>query len=184
LLKRELNLYQKEVNEMEAMEAILTRRSIRKFKETPIDEKMLNELLEAAMSAPSSSNGQPWHFLVVTDRKILDEIPKFHPYSNMVKEAPAAVFVCGDLQLEKGKGVWVQDCSAATENLLIAANAKGLGAVWLGVYPIETRVTGSQKLLDLPDYVIPLCIIVVGFPAEKKPPANRFNPERVHRNKW
>ena len=169
---------------MEAMEAILTRRSIRKYEARLVDESIQRELLDAAMNAPSSSNGQPWHFVIVTDRKTLDEIPNFHPYSKMVKEAPMAVFVCGDLQLEKRKGVWVQDCSAATENLLIAANARGLGAVWLGVYPIEERIIGTRRLLGLPDHIIPLCIVVMGYPAENKPPANRFNPDRVHRNKW
>jgi nitroreductase len=169
---------------MDAMEAIFTRRSIRKYIPTPVAENTLHELLNAAMSAPSSSNGQPWHFVAVTDRKIIDEIPKFHPYSNMVKESPLVVFVCGDLQLEKGKGVWVQDCSAATENLLIAANAMGLGAVWLGVYPLEERVTGSRRLLGLPDNIVPLSIVVIGYPAEKKPPANRFKSERIHMEKW
>ena len=90
---------------MEAMEAILTRRSIRKYEARLVDESIQRELLDAAMNAPSSSNGQPWHFVIVTDRKTLDEIPNFHPYSKMVKEAPMVVFVCGDLQLEKGKGV-------------------------------------------------------------------------------
>ena len=169
---------------MDAMEAILSRRSIRKYGSASISESDIHELLDAAMSAPSSSNGQPWHFIVISDRKTLDEIPKFHPYSNMIKETSLAIFICGDLQLEKGKGVWVQDCSAATENLLIAANAKGLGAVWLGVYPIEERVTGARRLLGLPAHIVPLCIVSVGSPAEKKPPANRFNPARVHRDKW
>jgi nitroreductase len=169
---------------MEAMEAIISRRSIRKYTPDSVTEGEIHELLAAAMSAPSSSNGQPWHFVTITDRQTLDEIPKFHPYSNMIKEAPLAVVVCGDLQLEKGKGVWVQDCSAATENLLVAAHAMGLGAVWLGVHPIEERINGVRKLLGLPAHVVPLCIIVVGHPAEKKPPSNRFNPERVHRNKW
>jgi len=169
---------------MDAMQAILSRRSIRKFGTASINETDIHELLDAAMSAPSSSNGQPWHFIVITDRKILDEIPKFHPYSNMIKEAPLAFIICGDLNLEKGKGVWVQDCSAATENLLIAANAKGLGAVWLGVYPIANRVTGVCWLLGLPAHIVPLCIVAVGHPAEKKPPANRFNLDRIHRDKW
>jgi nitroreductase len=169
---------------MEAMEAILSRRSIRKYTGNLINDNEIQALLNAAMAAPSSSNGQPWHFVTITDRRPLDEIPKFHPYSNMIKEAPLAVVVCGDLQLEKGKGVWVQDCSAATENLLLAAHAMGLGAVWLGVYPIEERVNGLRAILALPSHIIPLCIIVVGHPAEKKPPANRFNPERVHQNKW
>ena len=169
---------------MEAMEAIISRRSIRKYTPDAVTEGEIHELLAAAMSAPSSSNGQPWHFVTITDRQTLDEIPKFHPYSNMIKEAPLAVVVCGDLQLEKGKGVWVQDCSAATENLLVAAHAMGLGAVWLGVHPIEERINGVRKLLGLPAHVVPLCIIVVGHPAEKKPPSNRFNPERVHHIKW
>ena len=169
---------------MEAIEAIISRRSIRKYTPDSVTEGEIHELLAAAMSAPSSSNGQPWHFVTITDRQTLDEIPKFHPYSNMIKEAPLAVVVCGDLQLEKGKGVWVQDCSAATDYLLVASHAVGLGAGWLGVHPIEERINGVRKLLGLPAHVVPLCIIVVGHPAEKKPPSNRFNPERVHRNKW
>jgi nitroreductase len=169
---------------MDAMEAILTRRSIRKYKAAPIPESLIHALLDAAMNGPSSGNAQPWHFVVVTDRKILDGIPKFHPYSDPVKEAPLAIFVCADLHLEKNKGAWVQDCSAAIENLLIAANAQGLGAVWLGVYPYEERVNGVRKLLGLPEHVITLGIILVGYPAEKKPPANRFKQERIHQNKW
>jgi nitroreductase len=169
---------------MDTMEAILSRRSIRKYTTEPISEHTLHALLDAAMNAPSSANGQPWHFVIITDQKILNEIPKFHQYSNMVKEAPMAIVICGDLKLEMGKGIWVQDCSAATENLLIAAHANGLGAVWLGVYPMEERVDGVRKLINLPDHIMPLCIIVVGHPAESKPPGNRFNPERVHRDKW
>jgi nitroreductase len=169
---------------MDAMQAILSRRSIRKYTADPVTESVLHELLDAAMSAPSSANGQPWHFVTITDRKTLDAIPTFHQYSDMIREAPLAIVVCGDLRLERGKGIWVQDCSAATENLLIAANAKGMGAVWLGVYPMEERIAGVRKLLGLPDHVVPLCIVVVGHPAETKPPANRFNPERVHRETW
>ena len=169
---------------MDAMEAILTRRSIRKYSPGAIDDNIIHQLLEAGMSAPSAANGQPWHFIVVTDRKILDKIPDFHPYANMIKEAPLAIFVCGDLQLEKGKGAWVIDCSAATENILIAANAKGLGSVWLGMYPLEERVNGARKLLSLPIHILPLCIISIGYPGENKPPSNRFNQERVHLNKW
>ncbi len=169
---------------MEAMEAILSRRSIRKYAPTPLSDEQLHGVLDAAMNAPSSSNGQPWHFVVIDDRRVLDEIPKFHPYSSMLKEAPVAVVVCGDTSLERSKGVWVQDCSAATENILLAARAQGLGSVWLGVFPIEERVTGVRKLLGLPDNVMPLNIIALGHPGETKPPANRFNVERVHKNRW
>ena len=169
---------------MEAIEAILSRRSIRKYTVDSIPENVIDELLKVAMSAPSASNEQPWHFVVIDDRRIMDDIPKFHSYSQMLTEAPLAIVVCGDLLLAKGKGWWVQDCSAATQNILIAANAKGLGAVWLGVYPREQRVEGVRKLLGLPEHIIPLCIVSIGYPAERKPPSNRYDPARVHRNKW
>lgn len=166
------------------MEAILSRRSIRKYTNQPVPEQVVKELLEAAMSAPSAVNQQPWQFIVINDRKILDEFPKLHPCSLMLRAAPVAILVCGDLQLEKIGGYWVQDCSAATENILIAANAKGLGAVWLGVYPVERRVTGIKKLLDLPENVIPFSIVSIGYPAVKKPPANRYDSSRIHYNRW
>ena len=169
---------------MEAMDAILSRRSIRKYTEDPVPEKVINELLEAAMSAPSSSNQQPWHFVVITDRTILFEIPRFHPHSNMLYEAPLVIAVCGDLNLEKNKGMWVQDCSAATQNILLAAKAKGLGAVWLAVYPREHLINSVRKLLALPQHVFPLSLVSVGYPAEEKPRANRFNASKVHQNRW
>lgn len=166
------------------MDTILSRRSIRKYTSQPVSEEIIKELLEAAMSAPSAGNQQPWHFVVINDRHVLDDVPTVHPYSQMMKEASAAILVCADLQLDKHKGYWVQDCSAATENILIAAQAKGLGAVWLGVYPREDRVNGLKKLLNIPENVIPLSLIPVGHPAEHKPPANRFNSSRVHYNSW
>jgi nitroreductase len=169
---------------MDALEAILSRRSIRKYKPTPIPENTVHELINAAMHAPSAGDKHPCHFVVVTSRKILDQIPSFHEYSNMVKEAPLAVFVCGDTQTENSSGMWIQDCSAATENLLIAANAKGLGSVWLGVYPLEGRINGCRKLLGLPDSVLPLCIVVIGHAGEHKPPVNRFNAGKLHWDKW
>lgn len=166
------------------MKAILSRRSIRKYTPDKVPEKDLRELLEAAMAAPSAGNEQPWHFIVIDDRDILRQIPSFHPYSHMLKEATVAILVCGDETLEKYKGYWVQDCSAATENILIAVEEKGLGAVWLGVYPVEERVAGLRRLLGIPDQVIPFSLIPVGYPAEHKEPANRYNEARVHRNKW
>jgi nitroreductase len=173
-----------EVTLMDAMEAILSRRSIRKYTKEPVPESIVKEILEAAMSAPSAGNEQTWHFVIVNDRKILDEIPKIHPYSQSVKTASVAVVVCGDLKLEVHKDFWVQDCSAATENILIAVQSKGMGAVWLGLHPIPERVKGMQKLLKLPDHVLPLAVIPIGYPDEQKPPANRFNTSRIHHNSW
>ena len=169
---------------MDALDAILSRRSIRKYTAQPISDETIKEVLEAAMAAPSAGNEQPWHFVVIDDRRMLDEIPKFHPYSRMLAGAPMAILVCGDLELQKYEGYWVQDCSAATENLLIAAQAKGLGAVWLGVYAIEERVVGFRKLLGIPDHVIPFALISIGYPAEQKPGADRYNSSRVRRNRW
>ena len=169
---------------MDAMDAILSRRSIRKYTPEEVPDTVIQELLEAAMAAPSASNQQPWQFMVIRDRRVLDQIPGCHPYSAMVKEATVVILVCGDLKLETSKGFWAQDCSAATENLLLAAHARGLGAVWLGVYPREDRVKGLRKLLNLPDHVVPLALVPVGFPAEKKPRAGRYNAARVHYNQW
>jgi nitroreductase len=169
---------------MDAMDAILSRRSIRKYTSEPVPDQLLEELLGAAMSAPSAGNEQPWHFIVITDRGMLNEIPRYHPYSHMVREAPVAILVCCDIQLDKHDGLWVQDCSAATENLLIAVQAKGLGGVWLGVYPREERVTGLRKLLSIPENVVPFSLIPIGYPGEQKPRADRYDTSRVHYNRW
>lgn len=169
---------------MEAIETIFKRRSIRRYTDEAVPEETVQELLKAAMSAPSAGNEQPWHFIVVNDRKILDEVPKIHPYSQMLRAAPLAIVVCGDLQKEVFSGFWVQDCAAATENLLLAATAQGLGAVWVGVHPMKEREQGLQKLLHLPEHVIPFAIVSIGHPAEHLPPANRYDPSRVHRNTW
>jgi nitroreductase len=169
---------------VDAIEAILSRRSIRRYTPQPVPEAVIKQLLEAAMSAPSAGNEQPWQFVVITDRRTLDEIPGFHPYAEMVKEASVVILVCGDLRLEKYKDHWVQDCSAATQNLLLAAHAKGLGAVWVGIYPTEDRILRMQKLLGLPRHVVPLCLVPVGHPAERVPREERYDASRVHQNRW
>ena len=168
---------------MDAMEAILTRRSIRKYTKQPVSDEVLKKLLEAAMCAPSASNRQPWCFVVINDRKVLDEIPNYHPYAQMLKEAPVAILVCCDRDLQMGD-YGVQDCSAVTQNILLAAHAKGLGAVWLGVYPTESRVTDIKKLLNLPEHIIPISLISIGYPVEQKPRLDRYRADRVHHNHW
>lgn len=168
---------------MEALEAILTRRSIRRYTGEPVPAPMIEELLAAAMSAPSSKNQQSWHFVVITDREILRQVPSFHPYAKMVPDAPAAILVCGDLKRDE-YGFWVQDCSAATQNILLSAHAKGLGAVWLGVYPLEDRVQGFRRLVGVPDHVVPFALVPVGFPAVRKPREDRFDRSRIHRDRW
>jgi len=136
------------------------------------------------MAAPSAGNERPWHFIVMRDRKLMDGVIDVHPYAQMLKQAPVAVLVCGDPSLEKYKGFWVQDCSAATENILIMAVQLGLGAVWLGIYPIEERVEGLRRLLGLPEGVIPFALVSIGHPAEEKKNGDRYDPSRVHNDGW
>ena len=136
------------------------------------------------MSAPSAGNEQPWHFVVLRKRRILNAIPEIHPYSQMLKQAALGILICGDLSLEVYKGFWVQDCSAAIQNMLLAAHSLGLGAVWLGIYPMEERVTGVRKMLSIPENIVPFAIVSIGWPAEEKPPAKRYRADRVHYDGW
>lgn len=169
---------------MDAYEAILTRRSIRKYRSDPIPEAIVTDLLRAAMSAPSAGNDRPWHFIIMNERKLMDSVPEFHPYAAFIKEAPLAIVVCGDTSVGKIDGFWVQDCSAAAQNLLLAIHARGLGGVWLGVYPLPERIEGARRLLNLPWHIMPLCIITLGYPAETKPAAGRYDATKVHHNGW
>jgi len=169
---------------MDALEAIRTRRSIRKYQDKPVPQDLIQKILTAAMSAPSACNAQPWQYVVFTDEKLLCEIPRINPYAAMAEHAPLAILVCGDLSLEISKGYWVVDCAAAVQNLLLAAHAVGLGAVWTGVYPQQERIEAFRRLLNLPQPVVPHSLIAVGYPAEQPPHEDRYRPDRVHRNGW
>ncbi|MDQ7784453.1 MAG: nitroreductase family protein [Desulfomonilaceae bacterium] len=168
---------------MDAMQAILTRRSIRKYTSEPVSDEQVTELLKAAMSAPTAGN-QPWHFVVVRDRAALDSITRFHPHAEMLKQASVAISISGDPTVETLKGRWLLDCAAATENILIAANALDLGACWVGIYPVEERIKALRNLLGIPEHVIPLSMVSLGHPGEKKDPPDRFRPERIHYDTW
>ena len=169
---------------MDTMDAIWTRRSIRKYLNQPVPEELIQKLLGAAMQAPSARNQRPWQFVVIDQQAILAEIPKFMPNAAMAGSAPLAIAVCGDLDLEESEGYWVVDCSAAVQNMLLAAPALGLGAVWCGVYPREQRMEGLRRLMGLPENVVAHSLVVVGYAAEQVPPVDRFQPERVRRNHW
>ncbi|MBD3306857.1 nitroreductase family protein [candidate division KSB3 bacterium] len=166
------------------MDAILRRRSIRQYTQDPVPEDLITKILEAAMSAPSARNERPWHFIVVTEKDMLATLSDVSPYSKMTKEAAAAILVCGDLECETAKGFWVQDCAAATENLLIAVEALHLGAVWLGIYPREERVEYLRKALHVPPHVVPFALVPLGYPAETKTTPSRYDASRVHYNQW
>ncbi|MFW5733683.1 MAG: nitroreductase family protein [Oceanidesulfovibrio sp.] len=169
---------------MDALEAILTRRSIRAYTEDPITDEQVETLLRAAMAAPSAGDAQTWAFVVVRDRELLDAVPAMHPYAKMTPQAPLAILVCGDVSAEKYAGFWVQDCSAAVENLLLAAHAMGLGAVWTGIYPDAGRVEGFRRLFSLPEHIVPLALVPVGYPKEHKELIDRYNPSKVKRERW
>jgi len=168
---------------LDALEAIMTRRSIRRYKEGKIPEETITTLLKAAMAAPSAHNKQPWRFIVVDDSNILSKVPEYHPYSKMLLNASHAIVVLGDTRVQE-TDFWVHDCSAATENLLIAAHALGLGAVWLGVHPHKDLIEETRKLFGVPDHVVPLCIVSLGYPQEAKPPRENYDSAKVHWNHW
>ncbi|NDV20129.1 nitroreductase family protein [Pseudodesulfovibrio sp. JC047] len=169
---------------MDIMDALLTRRSVRQFTDQAIPESTITQILGAAMMAPSAGNAQPWQFIVITDREKLDAVAAFHPHVSMTKHAPLGILVCADLSKEKYPGFWEQDCSAAMQNLLLAAHGLGLGAVWTGVHPLEDRVAAFTHLCDLPDHVIPLGFVPMGWPAQTPTSQTRFKKERIHYNSY
>ena len=164
------------------LDILFARRSIRRYTGEPVTKAEITSLLEAGMAAPSASNRKPWHLVVITDKASLAKLAEAHPYGKMLFEAPLCIAVCGDLSISER--VWVQDCSAATENLLLAATALGLGAVWLGVCLVEERVSAVRRLLGIPEGVVPLNLIAIGHPAEEKEPRTQYDETRVHRERW
>jgi nitroreductase len=169
---------------MDALDAVLTRRSIRKYTDAPVPEELVTTLLHAAMAAPSARNQQPWRFIVVRDRALLSALATAQPNAGMVSQAQVAVVVCADLDLVESEGYWIQDCAAATENLLIAAHALGLGAVWSGTYPREERVAGVRGVVGLPDSLVPFAVVPIGYPAEHPAAADRFDSGRISLDRY
>ena len=166
---------------MDAYQAIITRHSIRKYTTEPVPDEVIQELLMAGMSAPSGGDSRPWHFVVVTARDQLDALAALKP---VLGRAPVAIVVCGDTTLVKHKKAWAINCSLASQNVLLAAHARGLGAVWLGCYPVADRVARVAGILSLPEHIIPLNMIAIGYPAEEKSTENRYDASRIHYNKW
>ena len=169
---------------MEFQELVQKRQSTRKYLDAKVDNALVTRCLEAARLAPSACNSQPWHFVVVDDRATLDRIAAEHPYAKMAADAPLAIVVCGDLDAEKTKSFWVQDCSAATQNLMLAGRALGIGSVWCGLHPVEDRVAPIRRILGLPDNIIPLSLVVMGHPAQDFSEADRYQEAKVHHNHW
>jgi len=169
---------------MDILEAIHSRRSIRKYTDQPVSEEQIRILLAAAMAAPSAGNQQPWQFVVVRDKTTLAEVARLHPYVSMAPKAAVGILVCGDTRAEKYAGYWVIDCSAAVQNLLLAAHGLGLGAVWTGIHPMQERVESFARLFGTPAGVIAHSFIPIGHPAEEKTREDRYRPERVHQERF
>lgn len=169
------------------LDNIASRTSIRAFENRLVGADTVELLLRAAMAAPSARNRQPWAFIVVDDKELLRRLADSLPYAQCAAKAPLAIVVCGDLTKSNGAinhGWWVQDAAAASENLLLAAHAVGLGAVWTGVYSYEDRVRVVQSVLKLPRRIVPLNVIPIGYPAENPAPKQKWDPAKVHRNGW
>jgi nitroreductase len=165
----------------EILETIFKRRSIRKFTEQPVEREKLELLLQAAMAAPTATNGQPWEYVVLTEQEVLEQLRKALPFAKMV--APAAICVLGSTRMQKSKAglkFWVQDCAAATENILLAAVSLGLGAVWIGVHPVNMFIRSVEDILHLPEGVQPFNLIMIGYPAEEKEARTQYEDARVH----
>lgn len=169
---------------MDTIEAILSRRSIRKYTSVPVTDEQINIILNAAMYAPSAVNKQPWHFVVFRSSKSINQIIDAHPNASMLTGANAAILVCYDEHLQHDAGYGAVDCAAAMQNMLLAAHDLGLGAVWVGLYPRANRMEAVQQIFNLPDHVKGFAIVSLGYPAETKSKPDRFNQARIHHEKW
>ena len=178
-----------------ALDVILSRKSVRSYTDQPVSDEQVETMLRAAMAAPTGMNVQPWRFVVVRDQAVKDKLAG--PRGGMIAQAPVVFVICGETTLmrkpfgqpdaeavEVENGNWTQDCSAATENLLLAAEALGLGAVWTAAFPYEDRVAPIREALGLPDNVAPLCVVPCGYPAGDDQPKDKWKPENIHYDKW
>ncbi len=167
------------------MNTIMTRTSIRSYTDRAVSADTVEMLLRAGMAAPTAINAQPWHFVVVNERAKLDELAGTNRHGDMLRQAPLAIVVCGNMEKAMqgpGQAFWIQDCSAATENILLAAHALGLGAVWTGCYPMEERVAAVSEVLGLPETIVPLCVIVMGYSNENPQPKDKWKEENISYN--
>jgi nitroreductase len=171
------------------LQNIFNRKSVRSFnKNKQIPKPMLEEIVKAGMSAPSAMDLRPWQFIVVTGRAKLDKLSENLPYAKMLLKSTAAIIVCGDTDVKSGGDnphcFWLEDCSAATENILLAVEAMGLGAVWTATYPYGDRMDWTIKCLELPKNILPLCVIPIGYPDLETQPKDKYDPKKIHWEKW
>ena len=165
------------------LDLIFGRRSIRKYKTESVPDDAVQDILDAAMAAPSACCKDPWQLVVVTSKDLLVKISEGLPHGKMLADAPLGIVVCGDIDKahDNQLSYMLQDCSAAIQNMLLAVHALGLGACWLGVHPREDRIAHIKALLDTPDNIVPISVLAIGYPAEDKEPRTRFDESKVRR---
>jgi nitroreductase len=171
----------------DTLKTIFARKSVRTYRSEAVSDEKLQVLVRAGMAAPTAVDKRPWEFVVVTDRAVLKQLADALPYAKMTDRAAAAIVVGGDVRKQWGgmeSDYWIMDCSAATQNILLAAESMGLGAVWTAVYPEESRVRAVRQILGIPHHVVPLNLIPVGMPAGREKAKDKYDPRQVHWNKW
>jgi len=171
----------------DTLKTIFSRKSVRSYKDEPVAKEKLDMLVRAGMAAPTAVDKRPWEFIVITDRKVLNQLSDALPYARMARQASAGIVVAGDTRKQWGgqaSPYWIMDCSAASENILLAAESMGLGAVWTAIYAEEGRAEAVRKVLGLPDHVVPLNLIPIGVPQGTEKPKDKYNPKQIHWNKW
>lgn len=171
----------KNADQNPVLENILARKSVRQYTSRPVESEKIDLLLRAGMAAPSGSDKRPWSFVVVQDRARLDSMSARLPYAKMLTKAPMAIVVCGDTLRS---ALWEQDCCAVTENILLAAESMGLGAVWTAAYPYPERVAVVRRYTGLPENVVPLCVVPVGYPEGKQSPKDKYDASKVYYEQW
>jgi len=169
---------------MDVLEAVFTRRSIRRYSDKEIENEIVDKIIHAGMYAPSAVNKQPWHFIVFDKLETRNAIMEVHKSSMMLAEANKAILVCFDVNLQHDDGFGLLDCSAATQNMLLTAHAHEIGSCWIGIYPREARMEALKKIFKLPENIVPFAVISLGYPAETKEMPDRIKPERIHFESW
>lgn len=169
---------------MEILEAILSRRSIRKYSGEPVSDQELETVLRAGFHAPSAHNIQPWEFIVIKDKNKHKSIAELHTYAKMLPQADVCIIVCGDKNKQSMTGFIIEDCSAAIQNILLAAHGIGLGAVWCGLYPVTHLTKGIKKICSLPSNIIPIGMVVLGHKGEERKQVDKYNAEKIHYEEW
>ena len=166
---------------------IFKRRSIRKYKDEKIPLELVNDILKAGMAAPSAVNKKPYEIIVIDKNSLLKQVSEYLPNGGFLRNAPLGIIVCGDIKKAHGESLsyMLQDCTAVIENILLAVTTLDLGACWLGVHPMEDRINGIKEIFNLPENIIPVSAIAVGYPDGSIPePRTQFDSEKVHINKW